>query len=235
VTTLAIHQPNYLPWIGYFDKMRSADVFVLLDAVQYPRARSVANRNTIRTSQGELLLTVPVSRPKGSEGKAGYREIAFADESWRTKHLRTIEQAYRRAPHFGRLYPELARIVTEGASFCDLNVALIRWMAGRFEIDTPTPLMSELGDGFGHSNEMIVELCRATSADVYLSGTGAGAYNDPGRLAEAGIELRYQDFEHPVYRQVGEGFVPNLSALDMLFNCGGWASAAAPPTTGSAR
>ena len=85
MTTLAIHQPNYLPWIGYFDKMRTADVFVLLDAVQYPRARSVANRNAIRTAQGELLLTVPVSKPKGSEGKAGYREVTFADESWRGK------------------------------------------------------------------------------------------------------------------------------------------------------
>jgi hypothetical protein len=226
VTTLAIHQPNYLPWIGYFDKMRTADVFVLLDDVQYPRARSVANRNTIRTAQGELLLTVPVSKPKGSEGKAGYREVAFADESWRGKHLRTIEQAYRRAPHFERHFPTLTRIISEGTSFCDLNVALIRWMAGEFGIETPTPLMSELGDGFGRSNEMIVELCRATGADVYLSGTGAGAYNDPDRLAAEGIELRYQDFHHPTYPQLGEGFLPNLSALDMLLNCGGWVKAA---------
>jgi hypothetical protein len=225
VTTLAIHQPNYLPWIGYFDKMRTADVFVLLDGVQYPRSRSVANRNTIRTAQGELLLTVPVSKPKGSEGKAGYREVAFADEGWRGKHLRTIEQAYRRAPHFERLFPELERIITEGRSFCDLNVALIRWMAGEFSIGTPTPLMSELGDTFGHSNEMIVELCRATNADVYLSGAGAGAYNDPDRLAADGIELRYQDFHHPTYPQLGEGFLPNLSALDMLLNCGGWVDA----------
>jgi hypothetical protein len=224
VTTLAIHQPNYLPWIGYFDKMRSADVFVLLDEVQYPRARSVANRNKIRTPQGELLLTVPVSKPKGSEGKAGYREVTFADEGWRAKHLRSIEQAYRRAPHFERLYPELERIVNEGGSFCGLNVALIRWMAERFGIETPTPLMSELGDDFGRSNEMIVELCRATEARVYLSGTGAGAYNDPGRLAAEGIELRYQEFRHPVYPQQGEGFIPNLSALDLLLNCGGWVS-----------
>jgi hypothetical protein len=224
VTTLAIHQPNYLPWIGYFDKMRTADVFVLLDDVQYPRSRSVANRNTIRTAQGELLLTVPVSKPKGSEGKAGYREVAFADEGWRRKHLRTIEQAYRRAPHFERLFPALEGIITEGRSFCDLNVALIRWMAGELSIKTPTPLMSELRDDFGRSNEMIVELCRATSAEVYLSGTGAGAYNDPDRLAAEGIELRYQDFHHPTYPQLGEGFLPNLSALDMLLNCGGWPS-----------
>lgn len=222
MTTLAIHQPNYLPWIGYFDKMRTADVFVLLDAVQYPRSRSVANRNAIRTPQGELLLTVPVSKPKGSQGKAAYREVAFADEGWRGKHLRTIEQAYRRAPHFERLFPELERIITEGRSLCDLNVALIRWMAGELSIETPTPLMSELGDEFGRSNEMIVELCRATSAEVYLSGTGAGAYNDPDRLAAEGIELRYQDFDHPTYPQQGEGFLPNLSALDMLLNCGGW-------------
>ena len=225
MTTLAVHQPNYLPWIGYFDKMRTADVFVLLDDVQYPRSRSVANRNSIRTAQGELLLTVPVSKPKGSEGKVGYREIAFADESWRSKHLRTIDQAYRRAPHFERLFPELEAIITRGSSFCDLNVELIRWMAGHFGIETPTPLMSELGGDFGHSNDMIVELCRATSAEVYLSGTGAGAYNDAARLAADGIELRYQEFRHPVYPQLGDGFLTNLSALDMLLNCGGWVSA----------
>jgi hypothetical protein len=185
----------------------------------------VANRNTIRTAQGELLLTIPVSKPKGSEGKAGYREITFGDESWRAKHLRTIEQAYRGAPHFARLFPELERIVTEGSSFCDLNVELIRWMAAEFGIGTPAPLMSELGDEFGHGNEMIVELCRATSADVYLSGAGAAAYNDPARLAADGIELRYQEFRHPVYPQLGDGFFPNLSALDMLLNCGGWVDA----------
>ena len=115
--------------------------------------------------------------------------------------------------------------MTTGASFCDLNTELIRWMAGHLGIETPTPLMSELGDGFGHSNEMIVELCHATGADIYLSGTGAGPYNDPARLAEAGIELRYQEFRHPVYPQLGEGFLPNLSALDMLLNCGGWVDA----------
>jgi hypothetical protein len=222
LTVLAMHQPNYLPWIGYFDKMRRSDVFVLLDGVQYPRARSVANRTRIRTANGEQLLTVPVSTPKGAEGKVSYTEVVFADQTWRRKHLRTIEQAYRRAPHFAECLPDLERIVLEAESFCTMNVQLVRWIAGRLGISTPTPLMSELGEEFGPANELIVGLCRATGSDVYLSGTGARAYNDPGRLAAEGIELRYQEFRHPVYDQLGEGFLPNLSAIDLLFNQGGW-------------
>ncbi|MGZ4480893.1 MAG: WbqC family protein [Gaiellales bacterium] len=221
-TVLAMHQPNYLPWIGYFDKMRRADVFVLLDCVQYPRARSVANRTRIRTAHGEHLLTVPVSTPGGLEGKASYAQVSFADGTWRRKHLRTIEQAYRRAPHFAACFPELERIVLEAESFCTMNVLLVRWIAGRLGISTPTPLMSELGEEFGPANELIVGLCQATGAGVYLSGTWARAYNDPQRLAAAGIELRYQQFQHPVYDQTGEGFLPNLSAIDLLFNQGGW-------------
>ncbi|MGH3034384.1 MAG: WbqC family protein [Gaiellaceae bacterium] len=222
MTVLAAHQPNYLPWLGYFDKMRRADVFVLLDAVQYPRGQSVANRNRIRTAQGELMLTVPVSVPKGQEGKARYDEVSFADEKWKKKHLRSIEQAYAQAPYFGRLFPELARIVEPARSFCDMNVELIRWHAERLGIATRLVRMSELDGVAGRKSELVVALCQRLGADVYLSGKGAGAYNEPELLAANGVQLRYQEFEHPVYPQTGEGFVPNLAALDALFNCGGW-------------
>lgn len=222
MTVLAAHQPNYLPWLGYFDKMRRADVFVLLDAVQYPRGQSVANRNRIRTAQGELMLTVPVSVPKGREGKARYDEVSFADEKWKRKHLRSIEQAYAQAPYCERLFPELAALVQPARSFCDLNVELIRWHAERLRIATRLVRMSELDGVTGRKSELVAALCRLLEADVYLSGAGASAYNDPELLAANGVELRYQEFEHPVYPQVGEGFVPNLAALDAVFNCGGW-------------
>jgi WbqC-like protein len=218
---LAIHQPNYLPWLGYFDKLRSADVFVLLDAVQYPRGRSVANRNVIRNGDQELRLTVPVSLPKGQEGKAAYRDVELADDRWQLKHLRSIEQAYRRAPHFDAVFPELRELVEAATRFCDLNVALIRWQAARFGIETPTPLQSELGR-FSARNELIADLAQALDCDVYLSGAGAAAYNDAEWLAARGVELRYQRFAHPRYPQVGEGFMENLAAIDALFCCGGW-------------
>jgi hypothetical protein len=219
---LAMHQPNYLPWLGTFDKMRRAGVFVLLDTVQYPRGRSVANRNRIRTPNGELLLTVPVVVPRGRKGKALYTEVAFADDRWREKHLRSIEQAYRRAPYFEAHFTQLAEIVTAASSFCELNVALIKWLAQELGIETRTVRLSELDGVHGQKNELTIGVCRALGATVYLSGAGARSYNDPAALAAAGIELRYQDFVHPVYPQLGEGFVPNLSAVDLLFNCGRW-------------
>jgi hypothetical protein len=217
-----MHQPNYLPWLGYFDKMRQADVFVLLDAVQYPRGRSVANRNSILTAQGELLLTVPVSVPRGREGKATYLEVGFADDSWRKKHLRSLEQAYARAPHFERFFPALREIVSRAETFCGLTISLVRRLAEGFGIETPTPRLSELGLEEAAKSELAIGLCERLGADVYLSGTGARAYNDPDAFAAAGIELRYQEFEHPVYPQPGAAFVPGLAAVDLLFNCGRW-------------
>jgi WbqC-like protein family len=222
VTVLAMHQPNYLPWIGFFDKLRRCDVFVLLDEVQYPRGGSVANRNRIRTGNGTLMLTVPVSKPPGSEGKALYREVRFADLAWRQKHLRSIQQAHARAPHFDRLFAELRELIEGIDSFCDLNVALIRWMAESLGIATRIALMSELGSDFGPQNQLIIKLATATGCTEYLSGAGGAAYNDAELLAEAGVTLRYQDFQAPRYPQLGEGFLPDLSALDMLLNCGGW-------------
>ncbi|MDX6593906.1 MAG: hypothetical protein QOJ13_3102 [Gaiellales bacterium] len=217
-----MHQPNYLPWLGYFDKMRSADVFVLLDTVQYPRGRSVANRNTIRTGDDTALLTVPVSVPKGRDGKVGYDEITFADDRWREKHIRTVAQAYAKAPHHAELAEQFERQLTEATDLLDLNLRLIAWHRERFGIETRTPRLSELGDDLGHKTDMIVELCRRFDCDVYLSGTGASAYNDEAQLRAAGIQLRYQRFEHPEYSQTGPGFIPNLAALDALLNCGGW-------------
>jgi hypothetical protein len=217
-----MHQPNYLPWLGFFDKMRSADVFVLLDTVQYPRGRSVANRNRIRAGDDTALLTVPVSVPKGRDGKVGYDEIAFADDRWREKHIRTVAQSYAKAPHHEELAGEFERPLRESTGLLDLNLRLIAWHRRRFGIDTPTPRLSELGDDLGHKTDLIVELCRKFDCDVYLSGTGASAYNDETQLRAAGIELRYQRFEHPEYPQTGPGFIPNLAALDALLNCGAW-------------
>jgi hypothetical protein len=213
-----MHQPNYLPWLGYFDKLRQADVFVLLDAVQYPRGASVANRNRIRSGAGELLLTVPVRVPKGREGKVSYTDVELADERWKTKHLRSIELAYGRAPAFADTFPSLAAIVEGATSFCELNIDLIRWIAGELGIVTPMPRLSELEPAELRKTDLTIALCRRLDADTYLSGQGARKYNDDEALAEAGIALRYQEFEHPVYPQQGEGFVANLSAIDYLFN-----------------
>jgi hypothetical protein len=221
VTTVAIHQPNYIPWPGYFHKLAACDVFVYLDAVQYPRGQSFAPRNRIKTPNGVTFLTIPVSVPKGTEGKASYLEVEFADAKWRKKHLATVEQSYARAPHFDEVFPLYRRGLEAGETFVDLNVGLIDAFASYVGIETRRVRLSELLPSFGQKTELILDVCRALDATAYLSGSGGGReYTDEALLKEHGIDLRFDEFEVPEYPQLWGDFEPNLSVLDLLLNCG---------------
>ena len=221
MTVVAIHQPNYVPWPGYFHKLAGCDVFVYLDAVQYPRGQSFAARNRIKTPNGVTWLTIPVSVPKGQEGKASYLEVDFADEKWRQKHLKTVEQSYRRAPHFDDVFELYRDGLERGRTFVDLNVGLIEAIAGYLGIETRRVRLSELLDSFGEKTDLVVDICRAVDADVYLSGSGGGRdYNDERQLNESDIQLRYDEYAYPEHPQLWNGFEPNLSVLDVIFNCG---------------
>lgn len=220
-TTIAIHQPNYIPWPGYFHKLAACDVFVLLDAVQYPRGQSFAARNRIKTPSGPTYLTIPVSVPKGHEGKATYLEVDYADPRWKEKHLRTVEGSYRRAPHFEEVYALYARQLEPERSFVDLNIGLIDAVAEYLRIETRRIRLSELLPSFGTKTDLILDVCGALDASTYLSGTGGGReYNDEELLAAHGIQLRYDEYEPPVYTQLWGDFEPRLSVLDLVFNCG---------------
>jgi hypothetical protein len=221
VTVVAIHQPNYIPWPGYFHKLAACDVFVYLDAVQYPRGRSFAARNRIKTPNGVVFLTIPVSVPKGHEGKASYLEVEFADERWRDKHLKTVEQSYKRAPHFDEVFEFYRDGLERGRTLVDLNVGLIEPIADYLGIETRRVRLSETLESFGEKSDLIVDVCKTLEADVYLSGAGGGReYNDERLLNEHGIELRYDEYSYPEHPQLWDGFEPNLSVLDVLFNCG---------------
>jgi hypothetical protein len=221
LTTFAIHQPNYVPWPGYFHKLAAADAFVYLDAVQYPRGQSFAARNRIKTPNGVTYLTVPVSVPKGSEGKASYLEVDFADDKWRKKHLATVEQSYARAPHFDEVFRLYSQHVESAETLVGLNIALIEAFASYLGIDTRRVRLSELLPSFGQKTDLIVDVARALDASAYLSGSGGGReYTDEAVLREHGIDLRFDEFEYPRYEQLWGEFEPNLSVLDVLFNCG---------------
>ncbi len=219
--TLAIHQPNYVPWPGYFHKIARSDLFVYLDAVQYPRGQSFAPRNRIKTPNGVVFLTIPVSVPKGRKGKASYLEVEFADDRWREKHLKTVEQSYRRASYFDQVFA-LYRSEREARErFVELNIGLIEAFCSYLGIETPRVRLSETVPSFGERTQLIVDVCRALDATAYLSGTGGGRdYNDEALLNAHGIDLRYDDFAYPEYRQLWGDFEPNLSVVDLLFNCG---------------
>jgi hypothetical protein len=221
----AIHQPNFLPWVGYFSKVLQSDVFVLLDNVQLSRG-SFTNRVRIKAGNATPWLTIPFRH----SGSARYPDICDAQidymQPWPAKHLRTLTQAYARAPHAPTYLPILAEILaTRYSSLAALNQATIAFIAQGLAIDRRMVPASELSVG-GHRNELLVSICKAVGADTYLVGQGGGlTYTDEEYFAVNGIAVRRQKFTHPTYRQLHGDFVAGLSALDLLFNEGPAAAA----------
>lgn len=214
---VAIHQPNYLPWLGFFHKAARADLLIGLDTVQFTRG-GVTNRNLILGPQGPLLLTVPVTRTGGA-----IRELEISPAArWQEKHYRSFAQCYRRAPFWGEHEPFLRSIYLERRwqHLADLNEAIIRYLLGALGIPTPYVRAAELGVD-GGSTDLLVGLTRAMGGTTYLSGPSGREYLDESRFAGAGLGLAYHDFVHPVYPQGRRGeFVPNLSAFDLLLWAG---------------
>lgn len=213
---LSAHQPVYLPGLILLNKIALSDVFVLLPDVQFERS-SWQQRNRIRTGAEAVMLTVPV-RKSGDLGRT-IRQTQIADEPWRRKHLAGIAQAYGKRPWFDAHFPQLAAIVeAEHASIAALNATLLAWLCAAFAITTPLLDSADLPHE-GTGQDRLIALARAVGADAYVSNIGAAAYVDEAGFAAAGIAHRWQAFRHPVYAQ-GRAFLPNLSAIDALFNLG---------------
>jgi len=213
---VAIHQPQYLPWLPYCAKAAACDVFVYLDNVQFQK-NGVQNRNQIKTAQGAQWLTVPVH----ASLDANLNKTPLADDRWSAKHLRTLQQSYARAPHVEMLDELGALILRSWASIADLNIAVTDWMFGRLGVGARCVRASTLGVA-GHKSELVLAICQALGCDTYLSGSGAKAYQSAESFAAAGVGLRYHRYRHPEYSQCYPklGFLPELSALDLLLNEG---------------
>lgn len=223
MTTLVVLQPSYLPWIGCFDMMAQADVFVWYDDVQFDK-HGWRNRNRIKGPQGPLWLTVPVLHTgRGHQSIADTR--IDETKSWRRKHLLSIEQNYARAPFVRDMLPRLAAILDSARdSISGLAMATTDWLAREFAIATPRHRASEL-DADGDRNGRLIQLCNRLGANRYLSGDAARDYIDIARFAAAGVEVAWHGYRHPVYPQLHGEFVPYLSALDLLLNVGPAATA----------
>ncbi len=219
--TMAMHQPNYLPWLGYFHKLANCDWFVHLDTVQFPRGQSFGARNRIKTPNGVAWLTIPVSRPHGRDGRVSYSEVGFAGEGWTDKHLKTVEMSYRRATFFDEVFALYEAGLRAGTSLVEVNLALIESFAEYIGVTSKRVRLSQLLMDFGQKNELIAEICETLEATTYLSGTGGGReYADAELLAGRGVELRFDEFDPPEYPQLWGAFEPRLSILDAVFNCG---------------
>jgi hypothetical protein len=217
---IAIHQPNFIPWLGYFYKMAHCDTFVLLDDVQYTK-NSFINRNRIKTSQGELWLTMPVTT-SGKFGQLINETILTQKELHVKKILSTIKLNYSQAPFFQVYFGEFEQILqTPNNSLSELNIELIRWICKKLEIHTQIVKSSDLHiNSELESTERLVAICQKLEAKCYLSGMGAFKYQDDAIFNTNGITLSKNKFVPPVYQQLWKEFIPSLSILDTLFNCG---------------
>ncbi|MDA8094285.1 MAG: WbqC family protein [Betaproteobacteria bacterium] len=218
MTTVAIHQPQYIPWLPYVAKAAASDIFVYLDNVQYQK-NGVQNRNQIKTAQGPAWLTVPVH---ASLETTIQQTPIDNTQHWRQKHLRSINMAYARAP-FKQLIDQGLRalIETEWTYLADLNIALSEWIFKRLGVTCTRVRASELSVN-GSRNDLVLAICQEVGATVYLSGQGAKAYQDERLFDKNGIDLHYQDYQFKEYPQCfpKTGFDRALSTVDLILNAG---------------
>jgi hypothetical protein len=219
---ISVHQPQYLPWLGYFDKIAKSDCFVFLDKVQY-KEREFQNRNKIRTEKGWMWLTVPVI--SGDEGRQKINEVKIDNEiPWQRKHRGSIKTAYSAAANLKEYDAFLEEIYSKKWVWLqDLNVHIISFILKELSITTPITFESDLNI-LATKTQRIIDICKKLNADTYLSGIGGKEYLEEELFAQNGITLRYQEFKHPVYRQQfmknSEDFIPYMSIVDLLFNEG---------------
>jgi hypothetical protein len=214
------HQPNYLPWLGFFDKMRRSDTFIIEDSVQFEH-QGFTNRNKIMTSSGVRWLSVPIEHVKKPLLINEVRIANKGEPNWGCRHWLTLKYSYCKAPFWSE-YCDFFEDTYERqwTMLIDLNMHLIKGIMGFLKIDKPLVMGSCLG-AKGKKTELIIAQCKMVGASVQLAGNGGREYIDNKRFVEEGIKLVFQEFEHPVYTQTREGFVSNLSVVDFLFCTGG--------------
>jgi len=216
---VTIHQPNYLPWIGFFSKIKQADVFVSLDVVDFSKD-SFTQRTRIRTPHGWTYLTIPIER---KYYRRPINEVLLPrDSSWMEKHWKSIQFSYGKArcfENYRSIFGKLYR--TEYSGLVELNQDAIHFLMRELGIRTELLKASELGvDTSLRRTDLLIDVLTKTSADLYLSGKSGDGYLENEKFREQGIELSFQKFEHPTYTQRFNGFIPNLSTVDLLFNIG---------------
>jgi WbqC-like protein family len=236
---VAIHQPNFLPWLGYFDKIARADIFVALDTVQFPKTGGTwSNRVRIRVNGRPAWITMPVAR--SFHGLRSIAEMRMAGTAWRERLVQTLQAAYMRAPRFREVFPVIediltCRLDTVGA----FNLTGVRRLADSLGLDTGRIVPASTLAASGRATDLLIALVQQVGGTAYLSGGGTRGYQEDEKFTAAGLQLVYQEFQHPVYPQGGtEAFVPGLSIVDALMNCGFegtrgllTTSCVAPPTT----
>ena len=216
---VSAYQPYFAPFAGFFSKAAHSNIVVFMDSVQFPRGTTWLNRNRFKNDQGTLWMTIPVWK-KGL-GFQKINEVRICREGrWAKKHLESLKTAYAKAPFFEDHLPFLEAVFTGiPERLVDLNLNIVKHLMRHLEISAKVLLLSEL-DIDVKEPRLSMEVCRKLGASHFLARSGARKYLDKTAFKEAGIELQFINPRYPVYPQLWGTFVPNLSAFDLLFNCG---------------
>ena len=218
--TVVIHQPDFLSYIGFFHRLLHADLYIVLDDVQFVKGTSHSwmNRDKIKTSNGEQWITVNV---KKSPSGTNIDKILLSDTvNWRNQNLEIMKQNYKKSDYFKEIFQHIEELYNKKFDkLSDFNLASIEMLNKLFDIKIEIVFSSALTTTKVKS-ERLVELLKQVNATHYLSGIGAKDYHDDKPFKEANIEVIWQDFKHPIYPQLHGEFIPYLSSIDLLFNCG---------------
>jgi len=227
---IACHQPNFLPYLGFFDKMKKCDVFVIRDEVLYVN-KEYHNRNRIRINGGNGFkwINVPViSLNDYIKHIKVKKDFCLKKKIWNGVLLNEIKSAYNGSKYFDEFFPEIERIFDNGDDkLIELNMKVINFLKEVFDINCEVVMASELGlkgENFcegGDASCDLANICKKLGGDVYLSGSGGRSYLNLGVFDNVGVEVEFQDYKHSVYKQKFPGFIPNMAAIDALFCVGG--------------
>lgn len=214
---VGIHQPNFIPWIGYFYKIYRSDIFVLLNDVQFVK-NSYADRNSIKTSNGCCYLKLPLEIPSHT---TNYNEIRIKHElNWKDKQLKTIEMNYKKAPFFKEVFSDVEMWFSSEEKMLDkFNSKIIMDISKKLNFSTEFVYSGDFHI-LDKSTDRLIDIIKLCGGDAYFSGMGGTKYQEEERYKEEKIKLIYTDFTYPEYPQLWKGFEKNLTVLDILFNCG---------------
>jgi hypothetical protein len=215
---LTAHQPVYLPWLGLFHKIAISDLFCYFDIAQYQR-KDFNNRNKIRNKTLDFWLSVPVKSKNHFDKTVG--EIEIIQDGWQEKHIKSIRLAYQKTPFFNDYFPELELIIRgkSQGSLGELNLYLLKYFMRCLDISTPIVKASDYNFN-GSKSDLVLDMCLKLNADSYIFGSQGEGYANIDKFNHQSVNICFQDYIHPVYRQTNRNFLSNLSIVDLLFNCG---------------
>ena len=220
MTTIAIHQPEYLPWLGYFKKIMNSEIFVILDDVQFEK-KSWQSRNRIRTKDGSSVLSVPVHAHLDSK----INEIKIDNsKNWADKHRKSILYNYTKTPYFDEFRSFIEQLFEKKFEFLmDLNTEIIKLVVNKLEIKPKIIFSSEIGmpQAKQTPSDRVLNICKSVNAENYITGTSwAKSHLKIEDFEKSNIHVKFQEFQHPTYTQIHGEFIPRMSIIDLFFNEG---------------